>query len=71
MLMKNDKYNIDDLLQDLLQEEPYDYSTEDFYSPFDYRVLKSYVADINGGDNFTDFCEEFFEMLDENDYWES
>ena len=37
----------------------------------DDRVWKSNVEDINGGDNFADFCEEFFEMLDENEYWES
>jgi hypothetical protein len=38
---------------------------------FDDRTWKSNVLDIYGGDNFADFCEEFFEMLDENDYWES
>lgn len=37
----------------------------------DDRTWKSNVYDINGGDNFADFCEEFFEILDENDYWES
>ena len=37
----------------------------------DNRVWKSNVYDIVGGHNFADFCEEFFEMLDENDYWES
>lgn len=38
---------------------------------FDDRTWKSNVYDIVGGDNFADFCEDFFEMLDENDYWES
>lgn len=42
----------------------------DFYPPSDDRVLKSYIKDINGGDNFADFCQEFFELLDENDYYE-
>ena len=40
-------------------------------SSSDDRTWMSNVYDINGGDNFADFCEEFFEMLDENDYWES
>ena len=37
----------------------------------DDRTWKSYVRDINGGDNFADFCEEFFKMLDEEEYFES
>lgn len=43
----------------------------DLFSNVDNRVWKSYVRDIDGGDNFADFCEEFFEMLDEEDYWEN
>lgn len=38
---------------------------------FDDRTWKSNVRDIHGGDNFADFCEEFFEMLDEEEYFES
>lgn len=41
------------------------------YQPSDNRIWKSYVEDINGGDNFADYCEEFFELLDEENYWES
>ena len=37
----------------------------------DNRTWKSNVRDIYGGDNFADFCEEFFEMLDEEEYFES
>jgi hypothetical protein len=37
----------------------------------DDRVWESNVEDIDGGDNFADFCEEFFEILDEEEYWES
>lgn len=37
----------------------------------DDRTWKSNVRDICGGDNFADFCEEFFEMLDEEEYYES
>ena len=42
----------------------------DFYPPSDDRTWKSNVIDIYGGDNFTDFCEEFFELLDEEEYFE-
>ena len=40
-------------------------------SSFDDRTWKSNVYDIVGGDNFADFCEHYFEMLDEEEYWES
>ena len=41
------------------------------YQSSDDRVWKSYVEDIDGGDNFADFCKDYFELLDEEDYWES
>ena len=37
----------------------------------DNRTWASNIYDINGGDNFADFCEYYFEMLDEDEYWES
>lgn len=37
----------------------------------DDRVWKSNVYNIVGGDNFAEFCKEFFEALDEEEYWES
>lgn len=40
------------------------------YPIYDDRSWKSHVYDIYGGDNFADFCEEFFELLDEEGYWE-
>ena len=43
----------------------------DFYPPSDNRVWKSNIEDIEDGDNFADYCKEFFELLDEEDYWES
>lgn len=43
----------------------------DFYSPSDDRVWKSNIEDIEGGDNFADYCEEFFKMLDEEEYWDN
>ena len=42
---------------------------QDFF--VDNRTWESNVRDISGGDNFADFCEEFFEMLDEEEYFES
>ena len=42
----------------------------DFYPPPDDRVWKSNIEDIEGGDNFADFCAEFFKMLDEEEYWD-
>lgn len=43
----------------------------DFYPPSDDRVWKSNVEDIDGGDNFADYCEYFFKILDEEEYWDS
>lgn len=43
---------------------------QDFYPPSDKRVLKSNVKDIAGGDNFVDYCEEFFNLLDEEEYYD-
>lgn len=42
---------------------------EDFYPPSDNRVWKSNIEDIDGGDNFADFCEDFFERLEEENYF--
>ena len=43
---------------------------QDFYPPSDNRTWNSNVKNINGGDNFTDFCEEYFKMLDEEEFFE-
>lgn len=43
---------------------------EDFYPAPDNRLLKSYIEDIEDGDNFADYCEEFFKMLEEEDYYQ-
>lgn len=42
----------------------------DFYPPHDDRVWKSNIEDIEGGDNFVDFCDEFFKMLEEEGYFD-
>jgi hypothetical protein len=58
--------------EDVLEEQDY-YPTEfdDLFVSTDDRVWQSNVRDIKGGDNFADFCEEFFEILDEEEYWEN
>lgn len=43
----------------------------DFYPPSDNRVLKSYIIDIYGGDNFADYCEYIFEVYEEENCYES
>lgn len=64
---ENNKYDF----SDLLQEESCNYlSEEDFYPPSDNRYLKSYIEDINCGDNFADYCTYIFEILEEEEYYD-
>lgn len=50
----------------------YDVLTEqDFYPPSDDRVLTSNIDDIEDGDSFDDYCKEFFELLDEEEYFDN
>lgn len=44
---------------------------EDFYPPSDDRVLTSYVKDIDGGDNFADYCEYIYRLYENEDYYEN
>ena len=68
--MINNKYSIENIL-DELDRQAYDYLTEaSFYPPSDDRFLKSYITDIKGGDNFADYCEYIFELLEEEGYYE-
>jgi hypothetical protein len=68
--MTNDKYNIDDILDELEKQADEYLSEESFYTTFDNRVLKSYVEDIDDGDNFADYCKELFELLEEEGYYD-
>lgn len=43
----------------------------DFYPPPDDRVWTSNVEDIDGGDNFADYCTYIFGILDEEEYWDN
>lgn len=68
--MRNNKYDIANLLNEL-NEQTYDYITvESFYPPSDNRYLESYVEDIEGGDNFADYCKYFFNLLEEEGYYD-
>lgn len=64
----NDRFTYEDILEEqgccLTEFDDLSVNTDD-------RAWKSYVEDIDGGDNFADFCEEFFEILDEEGYWEN
>lgn len=42
----------------------------DFYPPYDNRVLKSYIEDIEDGDSFADYCEYIFEIYEEEGYYD-
>lgn len=79
---RNDKYDFSDILaeQDVTELTEQDCRslnggnfclTEiDFYTTSDNRYLESYVEDIDGGDNFADYCEYIFELLEEEGYYE-
>lgn len=70
----SDKYIPDDKLDKQSHNRKSDehfYLTEkDFYPPEDNRVLKSYVEDVEGGDNFADYCEYIFDLLEEEGYYD-
>lgn len=55
---------------DILIKKDYELTEQDFYPPSDDRVLTSNVEDIEDGDNFADYCVEFFELLDEEEYFD-
>ena len=43
---------------------------QDFYPASDDRTWESYVEDIEGGDNFADYCEYIFEIYEEEGYYD-
>lgn len=58
--------------QDMYSEDDTSYSIEDdeYLSPDD-RYWESNIEDIDGGDNFADYCKYFFNLLEEEEYFES
>lgn len=63
-------YFLDKYTRSVSKDENFYLVESDFYPPYDDRVLKSNVKDIAGGDNFADYSEYFFELYDEEDYWD-
>lgn len=79
--MMNDKYKLDDISEEQyrnslsnkrfrLKNNNLYLTEEDFYRPSDDRVLESYIEDIDGGDNFADYCEYIFELYEEEGYYD-
>lgn len=64
---RNDKYDFSDILA---EQDVTELTEQDFYTTFDNRYLESYIEDIDGGDNFADYCEYIFELLEEEGYYE-
>lgn len=60
-------YDFSDLLN---EQHAFELTEQDFYAYSDNRVLESYVEDIDGGDNFADYCKDFFELLEEESYYD-
>lgn len=63
--------NLPNEQDDFLMSDDFCLTDSDFYPPCDDRVWRSNVEDIDGGDNFADYCEEFFELLDEEEYYDN
>lgn len=58
--------------EQILKRSKYILLTEqDFYPISDDRILTSNVEDIEDGDNFADYCKEFFDLLDEEEYFDN
>ncbi len=64
---RNNKYDFSDIL---VEQDVAELTEQDFYTTSDNRYLESYVEDIDGGDNFADYCEDFFELLEEEGYYD-
>ena len=48
------------------------YLTEiDFYPPPDNRVWTSNIEDIDGGDNFADYCKYIFKLYEDEGYYDN
>lgn len=61
---KKKKYN------DIMRRHKSILTEQDFYSFSDDRVWTSNIDDIENGDNFIDYCKDFFNLLDEEEYYD-
>ena len=79
----NKKLEFDNMSDDMLGEQEFHLEDEDHLTDcyqtetynvdcllFDDRTWKSNIEDIDGGDNFADYCEYFFELLEEEEYFD-
>lgn len=75
----NDNFKLDYILREQsfhIEDESYIvddnlYVVNDELCPLsDDRTWKSNVEDIDGGDNFANFCEDYFRLLEEEGYFE-
>ena len=49
---------------DINNEQDFNYLSDD-------RFWTSNVEDINGGDNFADYCKDIFNLLEEEEYYDN
>ena len=68
----NNTYKLKHILnqQDCYLEDEFYEIYNDTYHLEDKRVWTSNIEDIYGGDNFADFCVDYFKLLEENEYFE-
>ena len=65
--MKKNKYDFSDLLD---EKDVAELTEQDFFTTFDNRYLESHVEDIEDGDNFAEYCEYIFDLLEEEGYYD-
>lgn len=63
-------FHLEDIKASLTDDEYYS-TDDDYYQLSDNRTWKSNVEDIQGGDNFAEYCEYFYELLDEEEYFDN
>lgn len=68
--MRSSKYDVNEIWDEFNQQNNDCLTSESFYPPSDNRYLKSYVKDIYGGDNFADYCQYIFKVLEEEGYYD-
>lgn len=54
----------------LLDDDSSCLTDEEWYLSPDDRYWQSNIEDVEGGDNFADYCKYFFNLLEEEDYFE-
>lgn len=57
--------------KDMSNEQDFYQTYNDWEPLVDDRVWESYVENIDGGDNFADYCQYIFRVLDEEEYFDN